>query len=83
MATKQSIFEEHLTQWMAARKDKKQRGKIIEHIVFTAKVHPKSISRSFRRIQMKDSSSREGRGRKTYYTPDVLAALTDIWEAAS
>ncbi len=82
MATKQSIFEEHLTQWMAVRKDKKRRGEIVRHIVFTAKVHPKSVPRSFRRIQMKDSSKVEGRGRKTYYTPDVSAALTDVWEAA-
>lgn len=82
MATKKSIFDEHLSEWMAARNDKKQRGEIIEHIVFTAKVHPKSVPRSFKRIQMRDASKREGRGRKTYYTPDVLAALTDIWEAA-
>lgn len=82
MATKQSIFEEHLTKWMAARKDRKQRKEIIDHIVFTAKVHPKSIPRSFKRVQMKDASKKERRGRKTYYTPDVLAALTDIWEAS-
>ncbi len=82
MATKQNIFEEHLKEWLNARKDKKRRGEIIEHIVFTAKVHPKSIPRSFKRIQMRDSSKVEGRGRKTYYTPDVLSALTDIWEAS-
>ena len=82
MATKQNIFEEHLKEWMAARKDKKKRGKIIEHIVFTAKAHPKSIPRSFRRIQMKDASKVEGRGRKTYYTPNVQSALKDVWEAA-
>ena len=83
MATKQSIFEEHLTQWMAARKDKKKRGEIIEHIVFTAKVHRKSVSRSFKRVQMRDSSKEERRGRKTYYTPDVQSALKDVWEATS
>lgn len=82
MATKQNIFEEHLKEWMTARKDKKRRGEIIAHIVFTAKVHPKSVSRSFRRIQMKDSSKVEGRGRKTYYTPDVQSALKDVWEVA-
>jgi len=83
MATKQSIFEEHLKEWLAARKDKKKRGEITEHIVFTAKVHRKSVSRSFRRIQMRDSSEEERRGRKTYYTPDVQSALKDVWEAAS
>jgi len=83
MATKQSIFEEHLKEWLAARRNKKKRGEIIEHIVFTAKVHRKSVSRSFKRVQMRDPLKEERRGRKTYYTPDVLAALTDVWEAGS
>lgn len=80
MATKQSIFEEHLDEWLKARKDKKRRGEILAHIVFTAKVHPKSVPRSFKRVQMKDSAKEERRGRKTYYTPDVLFALKDVWD---
>lgn len=81
MATKQNIFEEHLDEWLKARNNKKQRGEIVKHIVFTAKVHPKSVPRSFTRVQMRDFSKEEHRGRKTYYTPDVLAALKDVWEA--
>lgn len=81
MATKQSIFEEHLDEWLKARNNKKQRGEIVKHIVFTAKVHPKSVPRSFTRVQMKDPFKEEHRGRKVYYTPDVLAALKDVWEA--
>ena len=82
MATKQSIFEEHLKEWLQVRKDKKRRGEIADHIVFTAKVHCKSVARSFRRVQMRDATHEEKRGRKMYYTPDVLLALKDVWEAA-
>jgi len=81
MATKQDIFVEHLNEWLKAEKDRKRRREITDHIVFTAKVHRKSVSRSFRRIQMKDTTKEERRGRKTYYTPDVLSALKDVWEA--
>jgi hypothetical protein len=83
MATKKNIFEEHLREWLEAKKDKAKRGEIIQHICFTAKVHPKSIPRSFKRIQLRDRRVQEQRGRKTYYTPDVTAALKDVWEAAN
>lgn len=81
MATKNDIFKEHLKEWLKAGKDRNRRGEIIRHIVFTAKMHPKSVARSFRRVQMKDPSQVERRGRKAFYTPDVLSALKDVWEA--
>lgn len=83
MVTKTSIFEEHLEAWLAAKKNKKQRGEIIKHICFVSGVHPKSVSRSFRRLQLRDTGLPEARGRKRYYTPDVIAALKEIWEIAS
>lgn len=83
MATKQDIFEEHLDVWLRATGNRKKRREITKHIVFTAKVHPKSVARSFRRVQMKDRFREERRGRTTFYTPDVLAALKDVWEAGS
>ena len=82
MATKKSIFEEHLKAWLTARGDKKKRGEIIRHVCFTAKVHPKSVPRSFKRAQMKDRRIPEQRGRNAYYTPDVTAALKELWDAA-
>jgi len=82
MATKQSIFEEHLTSWLKAKGDKKRRGEITDHIVFVTGCHRKSVPRSFKRTQMKDSSKEERRGRAVYYTPDVLTALKDVWEAS-
>lgn len=81
MATKQNIFEEHLEAWLKARGDKVRRGEMADHIVFVTGCHRKSVPRSFRRLQMKDPMKEERRGRAVYYTPDVLAALKDVWEA--
>lgn len=82
MTTKKNIFREHLAEWLSARGDKKKRGEMVKEISRVAKVHKKSVPRSFRRIQMHDSSVAERRGRATYYTADVTAALKEIWEIA-
>lgn len=83
METKKNIFKEHLAAWLAAKGNKRKRGEIIRHICFVAGAHPKSIPRSFKRVQMRDPAIGERRGRKTYYTPDVIAALKEVWEIAS
>ena len=83
MVTKTSIFEEHLKEWLLAKKNKRERSNIIKHICFVAGVHPKSVPRSFKRIQLRDPAPQEGRGRKRYYTHDVTTALQEIWEAGS
>lgn len=83
MTTKNNIYQEHLSQWLKARKDKKKRGEIIRNICFVTGVHPKSVPRSFRRIQLKRPGTEEKRGRKTIFTPDVTAALKDVWDTAS
>lgn len=83
MTTKNNIYEEHLPEWLKARKDKKKQGEIVSNICFVAGVHPKSVPRSFRRIQMRRTGTEERRGRKTVYTPDVIAALRDVWNMAS
>lgn len=80
MATKKSIFEEHLKAWLAARGNKKKRGEMVQHLCFVTGVHPKSVPRSCKRLQMRDPGTVECRGRTTYYTPDVIAALKNIWE---
>lgn len=83
MVTKTSIFEEHLEKWLKARKNKKVRGEIIRNICFVTGIHPKSIPRSFTRLQMRDSSRTEKRGRKRYYTSDSIAALKEVWVVGS
>lgn len=80
MATKKSIFVEHLKAWLEAKGNRQARRDIIANICFIASVHPKSVSRSFRRVQMRDEAAVEHRGRKTTYGPDVIAALKEIWD---
>jgi transposase InsO family protein len=82
MTTKNNIYNEHLAAWLKARTDKKKRGEIVRNICFVAGVHPKSVPRSFRRIQMRRPGETEKRGRKTVFTPDVTAALKDVWDMA-
>ena len=83
MTTKNNIYEEHLKKWLGARKDKNQRGELVKHICFVTGVHPKSVPRSFRRVQMRRPGLGEKRGRREYYTPDVIAALKYVWDTAS
>ena len=82
MTTKNNIYQEHLKGWLQAKRDKKKRSAIIKHICFVAGVHPKSVPRSFKRLQMKNGSIEEKRGRREYYTPDVIFALKEVWDIA-
>ncbi|MEK7187634.1 MAG: hypothetical protein AAB691_02155 [Patescibacteria group bacterium] len=83
MTTKKNILREHLATWLAARGDKKKRGELLKHICFVTGISPKSVPRSFRRVQLHDPGVGEHRGRKTYYTPDVILALRDVSEVAN
>ena len=83
MATKQDIFREHLGAWLSAAGDKQKRGALVKRISETAKVHPKSVPRSFSRVQRARATGEEQRGRAVYYTKDVDVALFDVWEAAN
>lgn len=80
MKTKNKVFEEHLEAWLKAKGNRKARGEIGKHIVFITKCHPKSVSRTFKRLQLHDPAKQEGRGRSRYYDHTVLSALRDIWE---
>ena len=83
MATKNDIFDAHLKEWLSAKGNKGKRGSMVRHLCFVTGMHPKSIPRSFRRVQMRDPGIPERRGRTTYYTPDVIAALKHLWDVAS
>lgn len=83
MTTKNNIFQEHLSQWQKAGKDRKRRKEITQHICFVTGGHPKSVSRSFLRAGRCRDGRGEDRGRKEYYTADVIFALKDVWETAS
>lgn len=81
MATKLDIFEEHIALWLEARGDRKKRREIRDHICFVTGMHRNSVSRKFKQLQMRDPLKVDQRGRAIVYTPDVTAALKDIWEA--
>jgi hypothetical protein len=82
MATKKSIFEEHLDEWLAIREDRRKRGALTREIARIAKVHPKSVPRTFKRVQLACPGTRR-RGRPRYYGSDVIAALKDVFEIGS
>lgn len=82
MDTKNDIFAEHLPAWLKAKGDRKRRGKITSHIVFVTKMHPKSVPRKFKRLQLRDPAHQDRRGRRRYYDSAFDAALKSVWEAA-
>ena len=77
MATKQDIFKRYITEYLTTHKERK--GEIIKHIQDVTGMHPKSIIRGFRVRQLKHPLQEEKRGRPCYYTPDVTAALKELW----
>jgi len=81
MKTKEEIFGEHLQAWLKAKGDRKKRKEIATHIIFVTNCHPKSVSRTFKRLQLRDPAHQEKRGRSRYYDNEVIAALRDVWEA--
>jgi hypothetical protein len=81
MATKNDIFKEHLSSYLKA--DKQRKGEILKHICFVTGVHRKAAIRKFGNMLSRHPYKEEQRGRETVYTPDVTAALKDIWEAGN
>lgn len=81
MATKNSIFERYKKEYWSA--NKKRRGEILDAVVEVTRMHRKAAIRKFRVLQLHDSATQEGRGRKTYFTKDVDCALETIWKAAN
>lgn len=77
MATKQDIFKRYIEEYLKATKARK--GEIIGHVKDVTGLHPKSIIRRFYKLQQKHPLDNETRGRPVYYTPDVTAALKEIW----
>lgn len=82
MRTKDEVFLEHLSDWLKARGNRKKRGEIGKHMVFATKCHPKSVARTFKRLQLRDVAWQDRRGRPRYYDAAVCAALRDAWEAS-
>lgn len=81
MATKTDIFTELLGQYCAAGKGRK--GEMLDSVVDVTGMGRKASIRRFRRLQLRDGAHQEGRGRPRYYTPDVIAALKEVWVIGS
>lgn len=81
MATKNSIFEEKVEEYCAARK--KRRSEILDAVVEVSGLTRKGAIKHFRAMQMRDPCAVEKRGRPCMYTPDVIAALKEVWEIGS
>lgn len=81
MTTKNEIFSRYLREYIKANKARK--GEILINVCDTTGMHKKAAIRKFRQLQLKGASKIEKRGRRQVYTPDSIAALKTVWEAAS
>ncbi len=81
METRDKVFKENLPDWLSAKGNRKKRAEIASHMVFSTKCHPKSVSRTFKRIQLTEAKP-ERRGRPRYYDKAVEGALRDTWKAS-
>lgn len=77
MATKNEIFKSFLAEYLKASKPRK--GEILDNVCGVTRMNRKAAVRKFGNLQTRDSCSEEGRGREVFYTPDVTAALKEIW----
>lgn len=82
MATKKEVIREHLPQYLkASRTEKKE---ILDHLTAILGMRRKSMIRRLKREQMRDRMKPTKRpGPHLLYTPDVTAALKDVWEAGN
>jgi len=80
MATKHTVLQAHLQKWLACEGDRDKRGALTKELATLLNMHPKSIGRSMRRLQLRRTHTVTRRGRTTYYGKDVDAALEKIWE---
>lgn len=82
MATKHELLRDHLEEWLSTKGNKTARGKLTTELAKAVKMHPKSIGRSMRTIQLASRRKRgEKRGRARYYDKAVDAAIYELWES--
>ena len=81
MQHKKGAFEEKAEEYWKARKRRK--SVILSSLVEVTGLTRKACIKRMRYLQLRDPGSVEQRGRPRYYTPDVIAALLDVWEIGS
>lgn len=85
METKHEVIADALMEYLNAR-TRKEKGLILNRLVKTTHMHRKAVIRRLRVVQLTNTAygtAKSGRGRRTYYTPDVTAALKDVWDASN
>lgn len=81
MATKHEVLRDHLEEWLSCKEDKEKRGALTKELSKATKMHPKSIGRSMRTLQLRSTKKpSKKRGRKRYYDKAVDAALHELWQ---
>lgn len=85
METINQVFARYKKEYFEAKalKKRKAQSRILSTVLEVTAITRKAAIRKFKRIQNKDTETAESRGRKTYYTADVTAALKDIWIAGN
>ena len=82
MGTRKEVLQEHLEKYLKASKEEK--GHILNHMTAVLGQHRKTVIRSLRREQLRNRRKQRRRpGPRMLYTPDVKAALKDVWHAGN
>ena len=78
MDTRKEVLQEHLQKYLKAPKEEK--GHILDYLVAVLYQHRKTVIRALRREQLRNRRKEKKRpGPRLFYTPDIKAALKDIW----
>lgn len=81
MGTKHEVLAEHLQEWLDSKGDKVKRGELTTELAKATKMHPKSIGRSMKTLQLRSNNRpAQKRGRARYYDKAVDAAIYELWE---
>ncbi|MCR4285968.1 MAG: hypothetical protein NUW00_03695, partial [Candidatus Kaiserbacteria bacterium] len=85
METKNQIFRRYETEYRRAQilQDKQAQTRILDAVVDVTQMNRKAAIRKFARLQTQDPALKERRGRPRTYTPDVICALKEVWEASN
>lgn len=81
MTTRNSIFDRYLNEYCRANSRRKK--EILDHVVDVAQIHRKSAIRKLNELRNGKKAGLSRRGRKIYYTADVIVALKNVWTAAN
>jgi len=79
MATKKEVIGEHLEAYLKASRQEKKR--MLDQMTGILGMHRKAVIRALKREQMRDPLKPRGKaGHPLMYTPDVTAALRELWD---